>query len=218
MDFLTTKPIRIALIVTLGIMVSWVVYLLLNKVEEKFGRLSTHNDRKALKKVHMFGDWYSDLSKLCGIELLKKLKTTLGMVVTFVGVDGTISNTQYNIHPIESSQSATVDTYLEDMLMAVKIRINFTVGVNNAPVDDDTITAPLNANEYERTLVRAYLLNAVHDAIENSKVKVKKGDMEELRRFIEELNDCVSQNLSKIRNKVIGVSSEKIEEITHSKY
>lgn len=218
MEFLTTEPIRSILIVALGIVAGWLLCSLLNKVEEKSGHPSTHNNQKALKKVHMFGDWYGDLSKLCGIELLKKLKTTLGMVVTFVGADGVISNTKYDIHPIEIAQSSTVDTYLEDMLMAVKVRINFTIGVNNAPVYDDTITAPLNANEYERTLVRAYLLSAVHDAIMNSKVKVKKSDMEELRRLIEELSNYVDQNLSKVRNKVIGVSGEKVEEITNSKH
>lgn len=216
MEFLITDPIKGVLIAILGVIIGWLLCSLLTGVQDE--KPSNYNNHKTFKKVKMFSKWYSELTYLCSSSVLKKLKTSLGIVVTFVGADGTISATKYNIDALETDKSTrSVETYFEDMLMVVKLSINFTINVNGTTIYDDIITVPLNANEYERNLVKDYLLSAVYDAIIESKIKVKKTDLKELKNTIEELNINVDQHLNKIRSNVIGVRGERLEEITKKK-
>ena len=222
MEFLTTEPVRTILLIIASIVIGFCLSSLLHRDKTSGPKeFSSRAMRKGAKKLAMFSDWYVDIVNIASTPEFKTLNTMLDATLTFVTVDGIERATQYHICAFDGEKDNPIpqDVFLEDLLFAVKLKIAYRIAVNDKDVFQDTITVPLNANEYERLVVKGYLLSAVHDAVTGNTPSSGRGKSKKLindtikglEDNIIEITNFVDQHLGQVRSRLIGLKGKENE-------
>jgi len=222
MDFILSEPVRTILLMLASAVIGFCIHSLLHKDKTSEHEFSSRTIRKGTKKLAMFSDWYEEIIRVASTPEFKAVGADFDATLSFLNVDGAPTGKQYHISAFNAEKDEPIpqDVFIEDLLVAVKLRISYRIAVDQKDIATDSITVPLNANEHERALVTGYLLSAAHDAIVKGTKSSRKKDIKTaivaLENKIVEITNNVDQNLNKIRSRLIGVK-ELHNETTNDK-